>query len=160
MSNRVRLEQSRSLLDGRCACAALSGENNGTEKGGEYRRPLGVPEMLEEVGMIVAYLLGLPVEADSKDILVFEVDRNEVSDDLVLASPEPGKVAARAQVTLEEALAKLKPSLQKVVHLLKEVSPDETVVEFGLKIGGETGVIIAKGTAEVNFTIRMSWKPE
>jgi hypothetical protein len=116
--------------------------------------------MLEEVGMIVAYLLGLPVEADSKDILVFEVDRNEVSDDLVLASPEPGKVAARAQVTLEEALAKLKPSLQKVVHLLKEVSPDETVVEFGLKIGGETGVIIAKGTAEVNFTIRMSWKPE
>jgi len=108
----------------------------------------------------VEYLLGLPVEADSRDVLVFEVDRSEVSDDLVLASPEPGKVAARAQVTLEEALAKLKPSLQKVVHLLKEVSPDETVVEFGLKIGGETGVIIAKGTAEVNFTIRMSWKPE
>lgn len=117
--------------------------------------------MPKEVGaVVVAYLLGLPVEADSKDVVVFEVDRNEVSDDLVLASPEPGKVAARAQVTLEEALAKLKPSLQKVVHLLKEVSPDETVVEFGLKIGGETGVIIAKGTAEVNFTIRMSWKPE
>ena len=116
--------------------------------------------MPKEVGAVVAYLLGLPVEADSKDVLVFEVDRNEVSDDLVLASPELGKVAARAQVTLEEALAKLKPSLQKVVHLLKEVSPDETVVEFGLKIGGETGVIIARGTAEVNFTIRMSWKPE
>ena len=31
-------------------------------------------------------------------------------------------------------------------------------MEFGLKIGGETGVIVAKGTAEVNFTIRMSWK--
>jgi hypothetical protein len=106
----------------------------------------------------VAYLLGLPVDANSDDVLVFEVERGEVSDDLVLASTEPGQIAARAQVTLEEALGKLKPSLDKVVHLLKEMAPDETEVEFGLKIGGETGVIIAKGTAEVNFTIRMSWK--
>ena len=67
---------------------------------------------------------------------------------------------ARAQVTLEEALEKLKPSLQKVVHLLKELSPDQTVVEFGLKVGGETGVIIAKGTAEVNFKVTMSWGHE
>lgn len=26
-------------------------------------------------------------------------------------------------------------------------------------MGGETGVIIAKGTAEVNFNVTMSWKP-
>ena len=69
-------------------------------------------------------------------------------------------VAARAQVTLEEALARLKPSLQKVTGLLKELSPDQTVVEFGLKVGGETGIIIAKGTAEVNFKITMSWGRE
>jgi hypothetical protein len=108
----------------------------------------------------VAYLLGLPVAADSNDILIFEVDPSDVSDELVLASPEPGKVVARAQVTLEEALTKLKPGLQKVVHLLKELSPDETTVTFGLKMGGETGVILAKGTAEVNFTVQMSWKPK
>jgi hypothetical protein len=106
----------------------------------------------------MAYLLGLPVEADSDDVLVFEVDRSEVSGDLVLASTDPDKVADRARVSLEEALAKLKPSLHKIVHLLKELAPDETEVEFGLKIGGETGMIIAKGTAEVNFAIRMSWK--
>jgi Trypsin-co-occurring domain 1 len=108
----------------------------------------------------VVYLLGLPVEPGSDDILVFEVDHDEVPDHLALASPEPGEVAARAQVTLEEALEKLKPSLQKVVHLLSEMAPNETEVEFGLKIGGETGVIIAKGTAEVNFAVRMSWKAE
>ncbi len=108
----------------------------------------------------MAYLLGMQVEDGGKDILVFEVDPGEVSADLVLASPEPGKVAARAQVTLEEALRNLRPSLQKIVHLLKELSPDETVVEFGLRMGWETGVIIAKGTAEVNFTVRMSWKPK
>jgi hypothetical protein len=42
----------------------------------------------------------------------------KISEDLVLAS-EPGKVSARAQVTLEEPLEKLKPALHKVVHLLK-----------------------------------------
>ena len=106
----------------------------------------------------MTYLLGLPVDAVGEEVLVFEVDRSEVSDDLVLASPEPGQVVAKAQVTLEQALTKLKPSLQKMMHVLKELAPDETEVEFGLKIGGETGVIIAKGTAEVNFVIRMSWK--
>jgi hypothetical protein len=109
---------------------------------------------------LVGYLLGMPVEAGSDDVLIFEVGRSEVADGLVLASPEPGEVAARAQVTLEGALEKLKPSLQKVVHFLKELSPDETGVEFGLKMGGEIGVIIAKGTAEVNFIVRMSWKPK
>ncbi len=103
----------------------------------------------------MAYLLSL---ADGNNLLVFEVNRTEVSDDLVLASPEPGNVADRARVTLEEALRKLRPSLQKVVSMLREMSPDETVVEFGMKIGGETGVIIAKGTAEANFAVRMSWK--
>ena len=107
----------------------------------------------------MAFLVSLPVEAGSEDILVVEVDRSEISEDLVLAS-EPGKVIVRAQVTLEEALEKLKPSLHKVVHLLKDLSPDQTVVEFGLKVGGETGVIIAKGTAEVNFKVTMSWEHE
>lgn len=106
----------------------------------------------------MGYLLTVPVEVGSEETLVFEVDRGEVSEDLVLASTDPGKVADRARVTLEEALGKLKPSLEKIVGLLKELSPGETVVEFGLKIGGETGVIVAKGTAEVNFAVRMSWK--
>jgi hypothetical protein len=109
-------------------------------------------------GMVMAYLLSMLADEASQDFIVFEVERSEVSDDLVMASPDPGKVAATAKVTLEEALGKLKPSLQKVAHLLKELSPDEAGIEFGLKIGGETGVMVAKGTAEVNFVVRMSWK--
>lgn len=105
----------------------------------------------------MASLLSLPVEAGTNEVLVFEVDDSAFSD-LVLASPEPGQVADRARVTLEDALEKLKPSLRRIVQLLQEISPAETTLEFGLKIGGETGVIIAKGTAEVNFTVTMSWK--
>lgn len=107
----------------------------------------------------MAELLGVRAGRDSDDVLVFEVDRSEVSDDLVLASSDAAGVADRARITLEEALAKLRPSLHKVLAVLREMSPDETVIEFGLKIGGETGIIIAKGSAEANFTVRMSWKP-
>jgi hypothetical protein len=106
----------------------------------------------------MAYLMAIPVAPGGDDILEVEVDRRDVPQGLVLAAQEPGKIAARAQISLEEALAKLKPSLQKIAHLLKELSPEETEVEFGLKLGGETGVIVAKGTAEVNFTVRMTWK--
>ncbi|MGH3802283.1 MAG: CU044_2847 family protein [Pseudonocardiaceae bacterium] len=106
----------------------------------------------------MSYLLSVPVGEGTDDVVVFEVDRSEVPDDLVLASPEPGKVAARARTTLEEALADLKPSLAKVLGVLREMAPGEMTVEFGVKIGGETGVIIAKGTAEVNFKVTMSWK--
>ena len=106
----------------------------------------------------MAYLMSIPVEAGSEDILEVEVDRYDVSEDLVLAAPEPGKIIVHAKVTLEEALEKLKPSLQKITHLVKDLSPDEMELEFGLKLGGETGVIVAKGTAEVNFTIRLAWR--
>lgn len=106
----------------------------------------------------MSYLLGVPVEPNSDDILEVEVDRRDVSEGLALAAPEPGKIIARAPISFEEALAKLKPSLQKVAHLLKELSPEEAQVEFGLKLGGETGVIVAKGTAEVNFLVRMTWR--
>jgi hypothetical protein len=42
-------------------------------------------------GEPVTYLLGLPVGSDSDDVIVFEVDRNEVPDDLIsscLSRPE------------------------------------------------------------------------
>src|ERR1700722_14395657 len=109
---------------------------------------------------MMGYLLGIPVAPASDELLVFEVDRSEVPEDLVLASPEPGQVVAKAHVSLDEALARLKPSLRKVMDVLKDLGPDEAEVEFGLKVGGETGMVIAKGTAEVNFVIRMSWKSD
>lgn len=113
----------------------------------------GATGFLEEV--LVKYLLGVP---DGSEMLMFEVDSTEVSSDLVLASPrEPGKVIEHAEVTLEEALGKLKPSLHKIVGTLKELSPDETSVEFSLKIGGKTGFIFAEGSAEAHFLVRMSW---
>ena len=65
---------------------------------GGHRRFV-VPLCCAGKGRLVAFLMGLPVDAGSEEILVVEVDRSEVAEDLVLAS-EPGKMTARAQVTL------------------------------------------------------------
>ncbi len=106
----------------------------------------------------MSYLLGVPVEEGSDDVVVFEVDHSAIAEDLVLASREPGMIVVRTRTTLEEALANLKPSLGKIVEVLHGMAPDEMEVEFGLKMGGETGVIVAKGTAEVNFRVTLCWK--
>ena len=106
----------------------------------------------------MTYELAVRLGGDSDDVIVFEVDRGEVPDSLVLASNDESKTTDQAVITLEDALSKLKPSLHKVVDILKDLSPDETSVDFGLKIGGEYGIVIAKGTAEVNLAVHMTWK--
>ncbi len=95
--------------------------------------------------------------ADGSEVLV-AVDRGDVPDDLVLASPDPGKVAARAAETLEQLLEKITPTVHAVSEWVRARSPDECGVEFGLKLGGETGVIVAKGSAEVNFVVKLTWR--
>lgn len=107
----------------------------------------------------MARQLIVPLDESSTNVVVFEVDEQDAPDDLQLAADQGSKTAARAALTLDETLSGLKPSLHKLVDLMKELAPEEASVDFGLKIGGEYGAIIAKGTAEVNFVIRMTWKP-
>jgi Trypsin-co-occurring domain 1 len=76
---------------------------------------------------------------------------------LVLASPQPGQAAARATRSLSEALEQLEPMLRTVKDRLVACTPDHFTVEFGVKLGGETGIILAKGTAEVNLKVTMTW---
>lgn len=98
------------------------------------------------------------VTDDGGDVVTFEVAPEELPDDLVLAGRDGSGVVGRAQVTLEQALGQLRPSLQKVAELVRTLSPDEATVEFGLKMGGGTSVIVAKGTAEANFRLALTWK--
>jgi hypothetical protein len=47
--------------------------------------------------------------------------------------------------------------LRTIKNRLAASAPEAFEVKFGVKLGGETGIILAKGTAEVNFEITMSW---
>ena len=103
----------------------------------------------------------LEVPLDTGASVLVEVGPSEVprGDGLVLASNIPG-VVGRAAVSLEDALDRLEPVVKALAARLTSAGPDEMSVEFGIKLGGETGVILAKGTAEVNFKVAMSWHRE
>jgi hypothetical protein len=104
----------------------------------------------------VAQLITIDVDDGSGGTAVFETDA-----DLVPVDTEgvPGEgLTARARVSFQEALEQLRPTLSSVSRTLREMGPDEAEVEFGLKVGGETGVVVAKGTVGVNFAVRLVWR--
>lgn len=102
----------------------------------------------------MSYLLEVPVEGGNP-ILVEVTDPNV--DDLVPAA-KPGAIIGRARTTLESALDELRPTMNVLSEWARSSAPDEFTVEFGLKLGGTTNVIIASGTAEVNFVMKMTWR--
>lgn len=104
------------------------------------------------------YLMEIPLE-DGQHSIVVEIDAEDLrEDDLVLASPKPGEIVARARRTLESALKEIEPGLRAVAQWVEGAEPQEYTVEFGLKLGGQTTAIIATGRAEVNFVVKMTWK--
>ncbi|GAB3458410.1 CU044_2847 family protein [Actinophytocola sediminis] len=100
------------------------------------------------------YLLEVPV-AGGNPVLV-EV-RDPSPDDLVPAA-RPGTLVSRANSTLQAALADLQPTIRALADWAKDASPDEFGVEFGIKLGGQANAIIASGSAEVNFIVKLTWK--
>ncbi|MFJ4800568.1 MULTISPECIES: CU044_2847 family protein [Streptomyces] len=101
-------------------------------------------------------LVTMALDGEGKDIAVFEVDGDLTGSDLELAAG--GDLVGRARVSVSEALDQVRPVLARVVETTRDLGPQEVEIQFGLKMGGETGVIIAKGTAEVNFAVRMVWR--
>lgn len=105
-------------------------------------------------------LLQVPLEdVEGGAAVLVEVDPDEIEGGLQLAS-KPGQAAAKATQSLSASLEQLEPVLRTVKDKLVAAAPEHFTVEFGVKLGGETGIILAKGTAEVNMKITMTWDRE
>ena len=106
-------------------------------------------------------LMQVPLDdAEGGGAVLVEADRDDIPGGLTLASPQPGQAAARAAQSLSASLEQLEPVLRTVKDKLVATAPEHFTVEFGVKLGGETGMIVAKGTAEVNLKITMTWDRE
>jgi hypothetical protein len=68
------------------------------------------------------------------------------------------KTIEKARVTLDAAVGAVMPALSTISGQLRRLSPDEVTVEFGLVLGAESGVVVAKGHGEVHFTVTLAWK--
>ena len=101
------------------------------------------------------YLIEVPVEGGGR--LVVQVTDAELPGELQLAA-RPGEVIAKARQSLEQALDQIKPAIRAVLDRLVAMSPDEVSVEFGLTLGAETGIVVAKGSSEMHFAVTLGWK--
>jgi Trypsin-co-occurring domain 1 len=102
----------------------------------------------------MSYVVEVPVEGGS---LLVEAGEGQLPGDLELAARRPGEVVAQASQALEQSLDQLKPAVTAMVRRLKSISPDAFTVEFGVVLGAECGLVVAKGTSEAHLTITLSW---
>ena len=92
---------------------------------------------------------------DGSSVLV-EVDEDTYG---VEAVSRVSDGVAQAGQRLESALGSVRDAAQATLHALAKMSPETVEVEFGIKLAGEAGALIAKTSAEGHFTVRMSWSP-
>lgn len=76
----------------------------------------------------------------------------------VTRSARPGEMATAATQTFEQALGGVAPASRAIVSKLRAAAdPSEIVVEFGLKLSVDSGVIVARTGGEANFRVMLTW---
>jgi uncharacterized protein with ATP-grasp and redox domains len=77
--------------------------------------------------------------------------------------------AARSEPLLQDATQTFEDSIDEVRQIAtafidklrdsgKGLGPNAVEVEFGLKLGGKAGIIIASGSIEANFKVKLNWE--
>ena len=66
----------------------------------------------------------------------------------------------KAGRTLESAFRLIVPSARAILDSVEDLKASEVGVEFGIKLAGEAGVIVAKSSAEGHFNVRMTFYRE
>nr|WP_306422566.1 CU044_2847 family protein [Paenarthrobacter aurescens] len=61
---------------------------------------------------------------------------------------------------LEDALASVRPAAVAALESMRELAPEHMEIEFGIKLAGDAGALIAKSCPEGHFIVRMSWSTE
>lgn len=107
----------------------------------------------------MAYVMEVPVTDGGR--LFVQVDDDDLPGGLgPAARGRPGQVVAVAKKSVEEAFDQIKPAIEAVAGRLKAMAADEATIEFGLVLSAEGNAIVAKGSAEVHFTVTFAWKKQ
>jgi hypothetical protein len=61
------------------------------------------------------------------------------------------------EIDLAAELKRVEAAAGLVIETFRRVAPDECEVELGIKLGGKVGVILAEGTAEASFRVKLKW---
>lgn len=94
---------------------------------------------------------------DEDSAVLVEVDEDSFGIERV-SRGQDGVVEASRRLT--EALGGVRDAAQASIQVLRTLSPDGLELEFGVKLTGEAGAIIARTAAEGHFTVKLSWAPD
>jgi hypothetical protein len=101
------------------------------------------------------------VEFTLNDKTAIPVEVDDLNYDFTKISTEGGRQADEHRVTrsFQEALERVKPVADQLINKLRELAsePEHIEVEFGVKLSGEVGALIASTSTEANFTVKLSW---
>jgi hypothetical protein len=103
-------------------------------------------------------LLRVMIGERDDEFVDIEVDPNDLDADAVQFNASVADIAV-APFSLADSIDRIVPALSAILGRIRKIDakPESVEMQIGLKIGGETGLIFAKGTAEANFTLKVSW---
>lgn len=58
---------------------------------------------------------------------------------------------------LEDALAAIRPAANAAAEVLKDIGAEHLELQFGVKLAGEAGAIIAQNCSEAHFIVKLSF---
>ena len=61
---------------------------------------------------------------------------------------------------LEDALAAVRPAAAAAIEALAGLNPEHVEIQFGVKLAGVSGAMIARNSGGGHFIVRMSWSAE
>jgi Trypsin-co-occurring domain 1 len=110
--------------------------------------------------MLMRVLLDSGPDETNENFILVEVDEEDLGGAIELVADDAaGRDVVRAPETVARAFDRMVPALNTMLLKLRSAdnAPDEIRMEFGLKFGGEAGLIFTKGTAEATFTVSIAW---
>jgi hypothetical protein len=58
---------------------------------------------------------------------------------------------------LEDALAAIRPAANAAAEVLQEIGAEHLELQFGVKLAGDAGAIIAQNCSEAHFVVKLSF---
>jgi hypothetical protein len=100
--------------------------------------------------------------ASDGSVLRVEVDGSEPArgDAYEPVRRRRGDAAGAAADTLRQAVDRVRPAVQDVLASLRAMpqAPDRVLLEFGVKLSADAGVVLARAATEAHFKVALEWE--
>ncbi|MFI6516677.1 CU044_2847 family protein [Spirillospora sp. NPDC050679] len=93
------------------------------------------------------------------EVVRYELDdTTQVTFEIIPESGFRPAGAAEAAGRVRDAVDPVVQAARTVLDKLKETSPDELELKFGVKVSGKANWIVAKAATDANFEVKLIWR--